>query len=315
MIRNNLATGSRKDDNFMVNQVRGQLYTNPSTGVINIKAEGRDDWLGWVEPVREVLSSAAIHNTARVLNAVDADIFCLVEVEDRITLERFHQEVLVQEGFMVQPNRRYKYNMLIDGNDERGIDVGVFSRYPISTVCSHIKDTFKSGGKEYPIFSRDCLEVRVDVTAQNPVWVFANHFKSKGYGSQQSSNAKRKKQTTRVKEILQGYDLATQNIVVAGDFNDTPASAPLEPLLALENLHDVLQKLPPGERGTYKDGKQIDYLLVSTPLWEKITQVGVERRGIFRKSKLGKPQEMFVEITGLSSQASDHGAIWAEFEV
>jgi len=86
LIRNNLATLSGKDDNFRVNQVRGQLYTNPKTGVITIKAEGRNDWLGWVEPVREVLSSAAIHNNARVLNAVDADILCLVEVEDRITL-------------------------------------------------------------------------------------------------------------------------------------------------------------------------------------------------------------------------------------
>jgi len=311
--RNNLATLSTKDDFFRINQVREKLYTNPSNGVINIKAKGRGDWLGWVEPVREVLSNAAIENTARVIASVDADILCLVEVEDRPTLERFHQDILKRGGFL-SDTHVYPNNMLIDGNDDRGIDVGIYSRHKIKRMISHIKDTFQSGGIEYPIFSRDCVEYEIEIPGGQPIWVLINHLKSKGYGGQGDSNAKRKRQAEKVREILQQYDLTTQFVAVAGDFNDTPNSPYLAPLLGLADLHDVLTKLPPGNRSTYRGGaQQIDYLLVSTPLWNRIGQVGIERRGIFRHAAIGNIAEMFAEVKDLKTQASDHAAIWAEF--
>ena len=314
LIRNHLATSSRKDDTFRINQIREKLYTNPAEGEINIKANGRGRWLGWVEPVREVLSSAAIRNTARVMGAVNADILCLVEVEDRFTLEKFHQEVLIQEQFLPAA-RSYPFNMLIDGNDDRGIDVAIYSRHKIHRMISHIKDSYISEGLEYPIFSRDCAEYEVEIPNAQPIWILANHLKSKGSGSLQDSNKKRKRQAQQIQKILEQYDLQAQNVVVAGDFNDTPNSAPLSPLLNLPDLHDILTRIPPDERWTYKGGKQqIDYLLVSTPLWDRIGDVGVERRGIYRKAAIGNPAEMFPEVKDLKSQASDHAAIWAEFQ-
>lgn len=314
LIRNNLATMSRKDDLFRINQIREKLYTNPAEGVVNIKANGRSKWLGWVEPVREVLSSASFRNTARVIAAVNADILCLVEIEDRFTLEKFHQDILANEQFLSEP-QYYSYNMLIDGNDDRGIDVGMYSRYKINGMISHIKDTYLSGGKIYPIFSRDCAEYELEIPNVQPVWILLNHLKSKGSGSQQDSNKKRKRQAEQIKKILERYDLGTQFVVVAGDFNDTPDSPHLAPLLDLPDLHDVLTKLPSNERWTYKGGhQQIDYLLVSTPLWNIIGDVGVERRGIYRHAAIGDPSQMFPEVKDLKSQASDHAAIWAEFQ-
>ena len=49
--------------------------------------------------------------------------------------------------------------MLIDGNDDRGIDVGVMTRgdFPITQIRSHVDDTDAHG----EVFSRDCLEVTV----------------------------------------------------------------------------------------------------------------------------------------------------------
>jgi endonuclease/exonuclease/phosphatase family metal-dependent hydrolase len=316
--RNHLANRSRRDDQFRINQVRNRLYTNPANGKIRIQAAGRDSWLGWVEPVQAILQSEAILNTARVVEAVDADILGLVEVEDLQTLERFHDDILVGRGLFTEKPRRYRYSMLVDGNDERGIDVGLYSRLPIGYVYSHIHDTFTSRGREFPIFSRDCPEYEVQLPSGDSLWVLVNHFKSKGFGTQKANDRKRRRQSERVAEILaEGYDLTSEFVVVAGDFNDTPDSAPLQPLLRVPHLRNVLDRLPPEERWTFRDGSQIDYLLVSEPLFEAIPDggVGIEHRGIFRRDALGKPDEMFPEVKGRTTQASDHAALWVDFEV
>lgn len=310
--RNNLANRARSDDRFRINQVRKKLYTVPRTGQISIKAAGRDSWLGWIELVKEILPAAGVLNTARVIDAVDADVLCMVEVEDRLTLDRFHDDILVDQRFLWRKKRRYRHNLLVDGNDARGIDVGLYSRYPIDCVYSHMDDRYQSGTRSYPIFSRDCPEFCVKLPNGDSLWVLVNHLKSKGYGSTTSNNRKRERQARRIRELLSDYDLTRDLVVVAGDFNDTPDSAPLRPLLATPHLHDVLRKLPADQRGTYKGGDQIDYLLVSTPLWERIQGVGVEWRGIYRRSAVGDPGSMFPEVKGIATQASDHGAVWVD---
>lgn len=310
LTRNNLANRSRKDDKFRINRVRKKLYTNPSNGVINIKAAGRDSWLGWIEPVQEILPSKAVENTARVINAVDADILCMIEVENRPTLTRFHDSILVDEEFLQTSNRQYKCNMLVDGNDQRGIDVGLYSRFPIKCVISHIDDFYTSHGKEIRIFSRDCPEFQLELPTGDSLWVIVNHFKSKGYGLPSDNDARRKRQAEQVKVILQKYNLTSEYVVVAGDFNDTPDSDPLSPLLNVTKLYDSLDKLPVDDRWTYKATKeQFDYLLVSEPLWTGIDEVCVERRGIYRQSAVGDPSQMFPQVKGLTTQASDHGAV------
>jgi predicted extracellular nuclease len=144
------------------------------------------------------------------------------------------------------------------------------------------------------------------------VHVLCNHFKSKGYGSQASSNAKRKLQAQRVAELLQRYDLKKDLVVVGGDFNDTPDSDPISPLKEVAHLKDVLDWSGfTGTRNTYHTGRdQIDYLLVSKPLFEAIQEVGIERRGIFKRGN-----ESFSEVTSKATQASDHACVWATFEL
>jgi endonuclease/exonuclease/phosphatase family metal-dependent hydrolase len=310
--RNNLANKARKDDKFRINQIRKKLYTVPETGRINVKAAGRDSWHGWIELVRQVLDAQCVQNTARVIDAVDADVLCLVEVEDRLTLDRYHDDILVDGGFLTAKARRYRHNLLVDGNDLRGIDVGLYSRFLISCVYSHIDDTYTSGNRDYEIFSRDCPEFCVELPSGDTLWVLVNHLKSKGYGSTQSNNRKRERQAERIKEILKGYDLTRDLVVVAGDFNDTPDSDPLQPVLTVPHLYSVLDTLPEDQRWTYKGGDQIDYLLVSQPLRDALGQVGVERRGIYRQAAVGNPAEMFPEVEGVATQASDHGAVWAD---
>ena len=47
----------------------------------------------------------------------------MIEAEDRIALLRFNDQVIREVG-----GQPYEHVMLIDGNDERGIDVGIMTR-------------------------------------------------------------------------------------------------------------------------------------------------------------------------------------------
>lgn len=293
---------------FEINQIREKLYGMRQDGSgAFLKAKGRKEWLGWVEMTKQPTNEVSVQNTARVIKAIDADILCVVEVDNRIALNRFNEFLLNKEKV------EYPHTMVIDGNDERGIDVGVLTRFEISSIRSHVDDKYKStNGKSYPIFSRDCPEYKIDIGNGKFVHLLCNHLKSKGYGTQASSDAKRKRQAKRIVEILKNYDLTKDLVVVAGDFNDTPTSQPLKDLMAVPNLFDVLSSpLLNGARWTYHTGnQQIDYLLVSKPIWDNLTKVEVERRGIFKQGNISFP-----EVTNKVTQSSDHAAIMAEFNV
>ncbi len=291
---------------FFIQQVRGKLYSAGQT--LKITAKGADDWEGWIEFDRELIGSEAIENTARVLKAVDADIVCMVEVEDRPALGRFCTEVLHQTKLRPRGGK-YGYSMVIDGNDPRGIDVGLLSRHEIGTMFSHVHD--KVGNSL--TFSRDCPEYEIKVNGHS-VWMLCNHLKSQGYGSKASNDARRKRQAEAVRDILAArYDLTRDLVVVAGDMNDQPSSAALQPMLGVAGLHNVLDSLPATEpRYTYAYGsnkQQIDYVLVSAALLGRLQKAGIERRGMAQETT------RFAEVTTPKTAASDHACVWAEFEV
>lgn len=205
--------------------------------------------------------------------------------------------------------------MLIDGNDRRGIDVGLMSNFPIGQIFSHIYD--KSGRSK--IFSRDCLEITVELPNGEDLTILCNHLKSKGYGTQAANDRRRKLQVEQIVKILKKYKLSKQNVIIAGDLNDTPNSNPLAPLMNKRLLYDVLE-LQFGDdyqkRWTYhfRSFEQIDYLLVSKPLKQKFIKAGVERRGIYNLAKLTDNAETeFKTVTSWRNGASDHGAVWADF--
>lgn len=287
---------------ILVNEPRGQARLLKGEGVnIEVRAEvtGRSSWVGWAQLATGDLSWDAVKNTARVIAEVDADILLTVEVEDRLTLHRFNRQVLSGQ-FEAEP---YPFNMLIDGNDIRGIDVGLFSRHPITSVRSHIFD--KKDSRE--IFSRDCPEFEIDIDGE-PLWLLGNHFKSKIGGG----GEKRKLQGERVAQLYRAALQRSARVVVAGDLNDTPGSPPLT-FLEATSLRDAMThdsyEGPPGTHGECRADDKIDYLMFSPELFAKVEKVEVERRGIF---EFGTP---FDTVTGPGDQASDHAAIVAELDL
>jgi len=295
-------------DFFSVNEVRENLFSLKQDGSgVEIVAGGRKDWVGWIELTKGTTNEISLSNTAKVIQAINVDILCTVEVDSRVALNRFNHQLLKAK------NVQFSHCMVIDGNDDRGIDVGLLSNFEIVEIISHVDDFYlDSQNHKYEVFSRDCPEYKVKIRDGVFVTVLCNHLKSKGYGSQTQNNAKRKKQTNRIIEILSKFDLTKDRVVVAGDFNDTPKSDPLKKLLKLANLCNVFDSpVFSGERWTYRTGSdQIDYLLVSKPLFDTISNVKIERRGIFKRNN-----PAFPEVTNKVTQASDHAAVWAEFEV
>lgn len=291
-----------------IQEDRGKLFRRKGYKITGVVAEGRNDWDGQIAFKRESFSETTRENTAKVLKTLKPDILAVIEAEDLPTLRRFKTNLL--------SNVKLPYVMLVDALDPRGIDVGVYSKYPVTNIVSHIFD--KVGNSR--IFSRDCPEYTIDFEGK-PIYLLVNHLKSKGYGVTSENDAKRKRQAERIAEILKKYDLKNDLVIVAGDMNDTPDSSPLAPLLNVKNLYDVLHlqfKNNHDERWTYhfKSFEQIDYVLVSKPLKDAFIKAGVERRGIFKLSELTNGLETeFDTVTSWRNAASDHGAVWAEFDI
>jgi endonuclease/exonuclease/phosphatase family metal-dependent hydrolase len=312
---------TRSDESrwVVLRRSRGQLLRRRRDGEVEVVAGGRGDWIGWLELKREALDETATRNTARVIADVDADVLAVIEAEDRTALVRFNRDVLPNGFGAGEQPWSYDHAMLIDGNDDRGIDVGLFSKaeYDIATMRSHVDDR---GPDHEPLFSRDCAEYEVTVPGGQPVLVMVNHFKSKGYGRQADNDARRRAQATRVAAIYRARRAdGRERVAVMGDLNDTPDSEPLQPLLAGTDLRDVSEHpafeadARAGTFGTSND--KIDYILLSPALFDLVTAAGVNRSGVWHGPRVRNPWPMLETLTRPEEAASDHAAIWCELDL
>ena len=104
--------------------------------------------------------------------------------------------------------------------------------------------------------------------------------------------------------------------MVAGDLNDFLASPPIKLLLDAglreAMTHESYGANPPGTHGTGKrDEQKLDYLMFSPELWELVTNVGVERRGVWAPRTFPS----FATVTSKADQASDHAALFADLDL
>ena len=278
------------------------------------RVTGAAEWLGWIEFKRNPADEDAIENVARVMHAVDADIIAVVEVENRPLLKKFHDQILFKKFYDEAPNKAYEHTYLIDGNDRRGIDVAIMSRKPVNFLKSHINDKIEYFGKTVNTFSRDCLQVNIQINENRDLNLFVNHFKSMGYSDPRDpqSEIRRKGQSERVKEIIQQYDLDNDLVAVVGDLNSSPEKNSMKPLTEYSKIYNVNLELPANERGTYRyktARNQLDYILISNALKSKLQNVHIERRGTFTRRGPNFPT-----VINRKTEASDHGAIVADFE-
>jgi endonuclease/exonuclease/phosphatase family metal-dependent hydrolase len=310
--------GLEKDDDapfVILRRNRGQLLRRPKAGGIEIVADGRADWAGSLELQYEPVDEIAMRNTARVIHDLKADVLAVVEAESRPVLEQFNEQILKAVG-----GQPFRHVMVIDGNDSRGIDVGLMTgkNHPIGLMRSHVDDRDSKGND---IFSRDCPEYAIHLPNGDTFWVLVNHLKSKGYGGKDASDRKRKAQAARVKAIYEAKLAAGEDLIaIVGDFNDTPDSDPLAPLLQHTDLKDALEHPAfdnggyPGTYGLCNAGNKIDYILMSPKLYQRVKAGGVMRQGMWPGVK-PKRWETYDDLDDPKNAASDHAALWVDLNL
>jgi endonuclease/exonuclease/phosphatase family metal-dependent hydrolase len=295
--------------------IRGSFLKVPKGKPAEIVANGRGDWIGWFELEREPVKETATENTARIIGLLDTDVLCVVEAENRISLKRFNEDVLPKVN--VAP---FDHVMLIDGNDDRGIDVGIMTKqgYEITRILSHVDDEDDEG----VIFSRDCAEYEIKTVQSNTLLLLVNHFKSKGYGDFEESAEKRRRQAKQVRDI---YDERIKSsydyVAVVGDLNSSPDERPMDRLIREgSKLTDIMVHPKfecdgrPGTHGNGTMSSKFDYILMSPKLSDKVIKGKIERRGVWG----GKNGTLFPHMETIKVKvdaASDHAALQVDLDI
>ena len=298
---------------------RGTFDVEHEDTGVEIVANSRYDWTGWLELAKEPVDEVATNMTAQVILDVNADIQGVVEVEDRPSLSRFNQDLL---------GGHFAHVMLIDGNDSRGIDVGIMTKKDIEIVSMHSNvDIADSGAAGERLFSRDCAEYLCRLPSNKTVRVLLNHFKSQSGGG----GEKRARQAQGVRDIVDALVASGEkNLIVMGDLNEgpdgqgnpskrfAPLYAPSSPLVDVFSLPAFDPGPKPGTFQSCSTTNRIDYIFVSHNLAPKLMGGGIERHGLWgTPSNKNPPQawEIYPVITSSGQAASDHAAVFVDIDI
>jgi endonuclease/exonuclease/phosphatase family metal-dependent hydrolase len=269
----------------------------------------------------ELVKAKAEKDRQRIVERItrmNLDVLAVQEVEDIDTLRGFARNDLAG---------MYPYQVLVEGNDPRFIDLGLLSRLPIGAITSwryavHVDDPDK------PVFGRDLLEVEIwnQPRSRKLFTVYNNHLKSHyvpwyedPVEGPQKANARRRRQAETVASIVEARMRPDSSFIVLGDMNDPPDS---QQLVGLSNapglgLVDALSDPeetrpakhddpPPGTAAwthRFKESGQparyelYDHIWLSPALAEKQLDAWIDRR---------------IRHTG---DGSDHDPAWVVLEL
>jgi predicted extracellular nuclease len=278
---------------------------------------------GWDANKRyfDILNERAKRITAKTIKACRAHVLALQEVENLDTLKRFRSRFL-------GGRKSFPHSVLIDGNDNRMIDVAVLSKYPLVHVRSY--HHLRTENKKAYIFSRDCLEVDVNLPGDNVYTLYVNHFKSifdmwDPCNGRRKSKTKRQRQSKAVMDIVKsrfGENPGNENFLILADLNDyaetdVQGETGINELVDWDQVVNIVDRLPKKDRWThYYEGnkkcnfleayRQLDYILLSKSLAKANKgKPKIERRGMPKMAdRFTGPR--FPNVGKRKPKASDH---------
>lgn len=211
---------------------------------------------------------AELERLAETIRDVNADVLALQEVESRGCLQRFLDKFLDDMG--------YRHVVLVEGNDPRGIDVGLVSRVPVGRVVSHAQLRFDPEVQQAGTnrFQRDllCVEIRPPGKENFHVWVV--HLKSQS--GPEDAEPIRLSEARQIRLLVERRcaEDAQARFVICGDFNDDFASPAVQTIVGAKAPHLAapFDTIPRAERITYSQDphrSMIDFLFFSPALAEQ----------------------------------------------
>lgn len=252
------------------------------------------------------------------IKRMDLDVLAVQEVEDIDTLRSFAVNEL--DGM-------YPYQILLEGNDPRLIDLGILSKLPVGAMTSwryavHDEDLSR------PVFSRDLLEVEIlnHSRGKKLFTVYCNHLKSHyvpwnedPVEGAQKANTRRRRQAETVARIVEARMRPDSSFIVLGDMNDPPDSEQLDGLInapglgLVDALSDPQETRPPKHDDPppataawthrYKEsGKPAQYELYDQ-IWLSPALAGKQQEAWIDRRKLHK------------GDGSDHDPAWVVLEL
>ncbi|MBN2546839.1 MAG: hypothetical protein JXB50_13650 [Spirochaetes bacterium] len=201
-----------------------------------------------------------LNDISEKLRKINADIAGIAEIENIEILK----ELAYESG--------YPFYYLIEGNDPRGIDIALISKWEID-YKTHKDQPTPYKENFYYKFSRDCPEGSFYFNGEK-IFLLLNHLKA-NYKEDSISN---KKRTAQIKGILDIISVIYKNnnnkpnIIVMGDLNSLRYTDQLN-ILEKSGLI-ILNYLYPEEKiYTIKINnkkRDIDYFIMNKPLFDKI---------------------------------------------
>ncbi|UUT22430.1 endonuclease/exonuclease/phosphatase family protein [Pseudomonas sp. T8] len=297
----------------------GRNYEKMIQAVGLVSLAGRDGSL-----VDYATTHTQRNNTAEVILEAEPDVLLLCEVENIHTLRIFNHDYL---------SDYFDQIVLIDGNDPRGIDVGLLVRKgfsgKIDSIRTHVNE-LKSGATgsvtwgsrpnfgylaNNALFSRDCLEVDVTI-GDHTLCFLGNHFKAQD--GKTESDERRKAQADRVFQI---FSEAKRNRfpIVLGDLNADidRGTAAGDSLLGLVKGFGVVDAFSTeSDRWTHfydygSDVSRLDYILVDDRL--ALGDRKIIRKGLSKRCKQYTGPR-YPTVSFQHTEASDHCLISVDID-
>ncbi len=258
----------------------------------------------------------------RIREVMDADVLAVQEIEHINILKQFNREHL---------QNLYPHVVLVEGNDQRLIDVGIMSKLPLGPIVSH-QTAVHPDDPNRRVFSRDLLQVEIlKNNGDKLLTIYNTHLKSHfvPFGEDpvaggEAANSRRQRQAETVSRIITRMERPNSKFVLTGDMNDPPDSTFLEPMLtvdgqelvnALENATETrpAKKETPGQgpgpqifNWTHRFNPpgpeppryaQLDQIWVSPTLKGKFEGATIDRR------------------TKHGGDGSDHDPVWIDLDI
>jgi len=234
-------------------------------------------------------------DVADVIHSLGPDIAVLQEIENDNVLEHLRLELEMRGS-------DYPHALIIPTWDIR--EIAILSKVPIESSKTHQEEEFVAPGTFAPTYkyTRDCLEAHFTYNGRKLV-ILGVHFRSK---FPPDDAQKRHAEAAQTRKIADGIAAANPEagILILGDFNDVPGSAPYNAVIgagATAYTNAAALALPESTRWTYEYMGMLE--LIDQQMANPVLA------GMLDKASIK------ITHTAQAEDASDHAPVMATYDV